>query len=210
MSYAVVEDYHRRGHFDYYRGYENPFYSMTFELDVTRLKAFADDHGYRTYLNLCYFFTRAAQQIEDFRYRWKDDKIVLYESIHPGLTVPAAGGSFTYAHFSFDPDVHRFNREADRVWPSSDQPGTLAAADRDDFIFFTSIPGAVFTGFTHAWNSRTDGAPRVAFGRLRERDGRRMVPVGVQVNHCFIDGRALGELAAGAQSAYDQPEASTG
>jgi chloramphenicol O-acetyltransferase len=33
-----------------------------------------------------------------------------------------------------------------------------------------------------------------------------MVSVGVQVNHLFIDGRALGRLAELAQLAFDRPE----
>jgi chloramphenicol O-acetyltransferase len=46
----------------------------------------------------------------------------------------------------------------------------------------------------------------VAFGRFARRDGRLEVPVGVQVNHAFIDGAALGALVEGAQRAFDDPE----
>ena len=178
MRYRVVDDYHRQRYFEYYRRYQSPFYSMTFELDVTSLKAFVDHHGYRTYLNLCYFFTRAAQGIEDFRYRWRDGRIVLYEHIHPGLTVPAANGSFGYTHLRYDDDVHRFNAEAEKAIPAPEAAPDLKATEHENFLFFTAIPGAVFTGFTHAWNTNTDGAPRVAFGSLFERDGARLVPVG--------------------------------
>jgi chloramphenicol O-acetyltransferase type A len=205
MSYTIVDDYHRRQYFDYYRRYQNPFYSMTFELEVARLKAFVDRHGYRTYLNLCYFFTRATQEIEDFRYRWREGKIILYERIHPGLTVPAAEGSFGYAHFRYNEDVHRFNVEAEAAMPSADEPPVLLEAEHENFLFFTAIPGTVFSGFTHAWATPTDGAPRVAFGSLYERAGSLVVPIGIQVNHCFIDGRALGRLAQRAQQTFDEP-----
>jgi chloramphenicol O-acetyltransferase type A len=205
MKYQVVTAYHRQEYFDYYRRYQNPFYSMTFELEVARLKKFVDHHGYRTYLNLCYFFTRAAQGIEDFRYRWHDERIVLYEEIHPGLTVPAADGSFGYAHFRYLSDVHRFNAEAEEAIPSPDRAPDLAAAEHENFLFFTAIPGTVFSGFTHAWERPIDGAPRVAFGSLFERAGVLVVPVGIQVNHCFIDGRALADLVRRAQEAFDRP-----
>lgn len=210
MLYKVITNYHRRKHFDYYRRYRNPFYTMTFELDATELKDFVNRHGYRTYLNLCYFFTRAAQGIEDFRYRLRGGELVLYQQIHPGLTVPAANGSFSYRHFRYNDDVHAFNRKAQADWPSPDEPPQLTPSEHENHLYFTAIPGAVFTGFTHAWNEATDGAPRVAFGSLFERNGRLWVPVGLQVNHCFIDGRALGELAQRAQQAFDQPAESEG
>ena len=205
MRYTVVNEYERQKHFDYYRRYRNPFYSMTFELDATRLKAFVDSHGYRTYLNLCYFFTRAAQGIEDFRYRLRDDELVLYEQIHPGLTVPAAGGSFSWAHFVYEPDVHIFNRNARARWPSAEKPPDLTPMEHENYVYFTAIPGAVFTGFTHAWDDPSEGAPRVAFGSLINRDDRLWVPVGIQVNHAFIDGRAVGELTRQAQEAFNDP-----
>ena len=205
MRYTVVSEYHRQKHFDYYRQYRNPFYSMTFELDATELKAFVDSHGYRTYLNLCYFFTRAAQEIEDFRYRIRDAELVLYDRVHLGLTVPAAGGTYSWARFLYQADVDTFNRTAESSWPSPDEPANLTAAEHENQIYFTAIPGAVFTAFTHAWNDPTEGAPRVAFGRLFERDGRLWVPVGVQANHCFIDGRAVGELTRRAQREFSNP-----
>jgi chloramphenicol O-acetyltransferase type A len=203
MCFTVVPKYDRQHLFDYYRGFANPFYSMTFELEATRLKAFVDSHGYRTYLNLCYFFTRAAQSIEEFRYRWREEKIVLYERLHPGLTVPASGGTFSYAHLRFDEHVHRFNERAETQLPSPAAAARLPMTEHENFLFFTAIPNTVFTGFTHAWASPLDGAPRVAFGALFERDERLWTSVGIQVNHCFIDGRALGELARRAQEEFD-------
>ena len=73
-------------------------------------------------------------------------------------------------------------------------------------IYFTAIPGAVFSGFTHPWNDREDGALRAAFGKLFRRDGRLFVPLGIQANHVFVDGRALGELTRRAQEAFKAPD----
>ena len=50
-----------------------------------------------------------------------------------------------------------------------------------------------------------DGRPRVAFGQFFEESGRLMVPVGLEVNHVFIDGAAIATLVEGAQREFDQP-----
>jgi len=53
-----------------------------------------------------------------------------------------------------------------------------------------------------------DAATRVAFGKPYEEYGELSVPVGIQVNHAFIDGRALGELYQRAVDIFENPERS--
>jgi chloramphenicol O-acetyltransferase type A len=178
---------------------------MTVELDITELKAFVESRGYSTYANLCYFFTRAARSIEDFRYRVKDERIVLYDEIHVGMTVPAPGGLFSFAYVDYDPDVERYNRTAKAAMASSSDEASLAEEEHDNYIYFTALPGVPFTGFTHAFDEWTGAAPNVAFGKFRRSANRLLVPIGVQINHIFIDGNALGELYERAREAFANP-----
>ena len=206
MGYRVVENYYRREIFDFFRNYRNPFYSVSFALQFSRLKAFLNERDYKTYLNLCYFFTRAIQPLEDFRYRFEDGVFVLYDAIHPGLTVPAASGLFSFANLGYQPDVARFNAEASL--PEPDEPSNLAGATElgdSIHVFYTAIPGVPFNAFTHATPEPTDAATRVAFGKPYEDRGELWVPVGIQVNHAFIDGRALGELYERAAECFENP-----
>lgn len=204
MAYRIVENYYRREAFEFFRTYRNPYYSVTFQLRFGRLKALLDARGWKTYLNLCYFFTRAIQPLEDFRYRLKDGGLVLYDAIHLGMTVPATGGLFGFSHFDYTPDATRFNAEA--VVPSPDELPDLSTKESSNYVYFTAIPGIPFTAFTHASDDPTDGAPRVAFGKPY-RDGDDLwVPVSVQVNHAFIDGRALGELYERAVDCFENAE----
>lgn len=206
MGYRVVENYYRREIFEFFRSYRNPFYSVSFALQFSRLKAFLDERGYKTYLNLCYYFTRAIQPLEDFRYRFEDGTFVLYDAIHPGLTVPAAGGVFSFANVRYQPDVDRFNAEASL--PEPDEPSKLAGGTEPGdsiHVFYTAIPGIPFNTFTHATPEPTDAATRVAFGKPYEDRRELWVPVGIQVNHAFIDGRALGELYERAADCFENP-----
>lgn len=203
--YRVVESYYRQPIFDFYRASRNPFYSLTFEIDAAPLKRFLDERGHPVYLNLCYFLTRAMQPLEDFRYRLVDDRIVLYDTIHPGLTYPAAGGLFSFVHLTYDPDLERFNRAAGAVLPPQDAPAVLANEEHSNYIFFTSIPGVPFTSFSHASDDPGHGAPRVAFGKFRREGESLKIPIGIQVNHLFIDGRALGELYERAAAVFADP-----
>ncbi len=206
MTYRIVDNYHRQRHFDFFRSYGNPFYAVTVELDITGLKAFTDAEGYPIYLNLCYFFTRAMQPVEDFRYRLRDCGIVRYDQLEVAATLPSPDGLFSFGYFGYDSDCAAFNRRADEVRAAIRQHTTLAQPDDTNHVLYTALPAVQFTGLTHATpEDTTDGRPRVAFGRFFERDGRLMVPVGFEVNHIFIDGNAIGELLEAVQNVYDKP-----
>lgn len=210
MSYREISDYYRQEHFDFYRGMASPFYAVTFELDVTRLKVWLGERQYPTYLNLCYFFTRAAQGVEDLRYRLREGRIVLYDRLHPGLTVPAPGGRFSFAYFDYDPDPDAFNRAAAPVLAERSAAVRLEERPERAWIYFSTLPKVRFTGLTHAIRDAADVEPRVSFGRFEERDGGLVLPVGLQVNHLFVDGSQVGELVERAQAELDAPGRATG
>ena len=74
----------------------------------------------------------------------------------------------------------------------------LTGGSEPDFAYYTALPRVPFTSFTHvALSDPLQGQPEAAFGRFREAEGRTLVPVGVAVNHLYVDGADLGELYEG-------------
>lgn len=206
MSYRVVEDYYRREHFNFFRSFEMPFYTITFNLEITALKAFSADRGFPVYLTQCFLFARGMNRVEDFRYRVIDDEIVLFDRLEIAATLPAPNGAFSFAHFDHDEDLEGFLRRAEAKLKSAREKASLADTAEGNTILFTSLPGVRFTGFTHATPSdRTDGRARVAYGQFFEDAGRLMVPVGLGVNHIFIDGAAIGKLVEEVQTDFNNP-----
>ncbi len=204
-AYQIVETYPRQPVFDFFSKYQNPFYATTFHLDVTHLKAFVERRRYPLYLNLCYYVTRAMNEIEDFRVRLLNEELVLYEQIHPSLVEPAPGGLFTFANYAYDPDIESFNKEAREVSEAARKGVELADSEHRNGVWFTALPKVPFTSFNHAYNLSTDSEPQVAFGKITAIDGKLLVPLGVQVNHMLIDGNALGQLVEHAQRGFDAP-----
>ena len=89
LSYSVLSDYPRRAHFDFYRAHPAPFYSVTFELDATRLRQRLADERAPVYAGLCWHFHRALLTLPAFRVRLAGDDLVLHDCLRMGLTVPA-------------------------------------------------------------------------------------------------------------------------
>lgn len=203
MTYHVVQDYYREEHFRFFRRYPAPFWAVTFELEITRLREFTRRQEYRIYPHLCHRLLRAAQPLDDFRYRLREGEIVLHDALHPGLTVSAPDGRFTFAHLDYEADGEAFNRQAERVLEQAESGVSLAERHGRAWVFFSALPKVAFTGLTHAVRGPDDTEIRVSFGKFREEGGRLWVPVGLQVNHLFIDGGMVGELVERTQAEYD-------
>jgi len=203
MAYEVVQEYYREEHFRFFRDYPTPFWAVTFELEITRLREFVRRKKYRTYPNLCHLLLRAAQPLEDFRYRLHGGRIVLHDILHPGLTVSAPDGRFTFAHLDYERESEAFNRQAVETLRRAEARHSLAEYPGRAWVFFSALPRVAFTGLTHAVRGNDDTEIRISFGRFRSEEGREWVPVGLQVNHVFIDGNMVGELVERTQAEYD-------
>ena len=62
----------RRDIFDFFSKISNPFYSVTFNVDVTEAYAYAKRSGLSFYYALVYLVTRAINSVEAFRYALVD------------------------------------------------------------------------------------------------------------------------------------------
>jgi chloramphenicol O-acetyltransferase type A len=207
MGYQFIDEHPRRGQLDYYSGHPSPFYGVTWQVPMGGVKALADARGYYSHLTLCYYMARAMLEVEDFLYAYREGRLVLYDQLHIGTTVPTPDGQFGFASLEYRSDVGEFMAAAAEAQASVILDGKLRDGGEPNSILFTAMPGVPFTGVTHvAATERTDARPRVAFGRFGTRSGVLEVPVGLQVNHLFISGRSLGELASAVERHYSRPE----
>jgi chloramphenicol O-acetyltransferase type A len=195
VGHRVLADYPRRAHLEFYRANPHPFYGVSFELDATRVRERARALESSTYAGLVWNFHRALVEIDAFRTRLLGDEVVLYDNLHVGMALPAAERTFTFAELNWDPQAPRFlARWAEAVeWAKTRTD--LPAESAPDFAYYTALPKIPFTSFTHVpLADPLQGQPEIAFGRFREQDGRTVVPVGVLVNHLYVDGADLGDL----------------
>lgn len=195
MSYRVLDDYPRRPHLEFYLRHPNPFYAVSFELDASGVRERAKELGASTFAALVWTYHRALTALDAFRVRLVDGELRLYDSLTVGMTVPAPGSTFTFATLPFDPDAARWLPSAREVMSEASTHVDLSGGAEPDFAYYTALPKVPFTSFTHvALADPRAGQPEAAFGRFREEGDRVVVPVGVLVNHLYVDGADLGDL----------------
>src|SRR6187431_2693712 len=108
MGTRVLADYPRRAHLEFYRANPSPFYSVTFELEASRIRARARDLSGSTYAALCWAFHRAMLKVEAFRTRLEGEDVVLHDTLRIGMTVPGPGRTFTFATHAWNESAEEF------------------------------------------------------------------------------------------------------
>jgi len=205
MGFRILQHYPRRAHLEFYRTNPNPFYGVSFELDATRVRSRARALGASTYAALVWAYHRALLGIDAFRTRLQGDDIVLYDTLRIGMTVPAPDRTFTFAPLDWDPSAEGFLSRAGAAIAQASAGVDLSGGAAPDFAYYTALPKVPFTSFTHvALGDPAAGQPEAAFGRFREQDGRTLVPVGVAVNHLYVDGADLGDLYEGLTDSFEE------
>ena len=63
-----------------------PQFCVTFEADITNFKEKVKNHGLSFTMAMVYAVCKCANEIEEFRYRFLDGKIVLYDRVDTAFT----------------------------------------------------------------------------------------------------------------------------
>lgn len=212
--YLDLETWPRRSLFEFYRRFDKPYFNVCTRLDVTNLRAaLRPRKDISVTLAYHYFALRTANEIEPFRYRLRDGRVVVHDVIHGGTTILLPDESFGLAYFNYDRDFAEFYEGASRaVADALAKGGGLKLEETDDDrLHFTTIPWVSFTSFSHARNwGREDSATKIAFGKFTEESGRTWLPISVEVHHALMDGLHVGRLLSEMQDALLKPAAYLG
>ena len=94
----------RREVYEFFSPMSQPFFSVTFKQDVTRLRQFAGEHKLSFYYSLVYLCTQALNQVEAFRYALRNGDLVLFDQRIPSFTDLKPGESLI-SHFGIEGDA---------------------------------------------------------------------------------------------------------
>lgn len=210
-KYLDVTTWARRNLFEFFRDYTNPYFNICTHLDVTRLLEILLA-GPKTSVSLTYhyFALRAANEIEPFRYRLQDGKVIVHDVIHGGTIVMLPNESFNFAYFDYHEDFAKFIVEAQRATRAAQRSdATFSPSPSEDRIHFTVLPWMSFTSFAHARNSgRADSVPKIAFGKFTRENDRMVLPISVEVHHALMDGLHVGRFLTRFEELLANPETS--
>jgi chloramphenicol O-acetyltransferase type A len=205
-----LESWERSSQFQLFRVYDQPFFNICTDVDVSRLhqRCSAPD-GPSFFLATLHLSLRAANHIRELRMRIRGERVWLHDRIHGGSIILRDDETFAFAYFDFEPRFDRFEELGREVIERARHSSAALDPqnDRDDLIHTSVLPWIRFTSFSHArrWH-REDSVPKIVFGKHFERDGTRWMPVSIEVHHALLDGIHVARFLEYFQNALREAE----
>lgn len=197
----------RRAHFELFRDYDQPFFGLTAEVEVSRaLAASRRPGGPSFFVATLWLSIEAANAVEAFRYRVRDEGVAVFETVDGGSTILRDDGTFGFGYFDRDPDFDAFAAAAAEEVARVRRAGSPLEPrdDRDDLLHHTVVPWIAFTSIRHARRRNpADSVPKIAFGRFHGPAGEERMPVSVEAHHALMDALHVGRYLDALQRGLD-------
>lgn len=184
----------RKDQYLFFSQFEEPFFGVTVSIDCTVAYQYAKERGISFFQYYLYQALKAANLIENFRYRIIDKEIYLFDEVHASPTVPRPDGTFGFSYIDYSDNETVFYTNATRIIEAVKQAsGLIPAVSGENVIHFSALPWIKFTSVSHArCFSFADSSPKITFGKIVEENGRKLLPVAVHVHHALADGYHVG------------------
>jgi len=200
--YKIIDEtnWKRAFHCQAFRNSIEPSYCVTFELDITNFLKKVRKENLSFTLSLIYIVSRCANDIEEFRYRFLDGKIVLYDKINTAFTyLNKETELFKVVNVEMQDTLEQYNLVAARK--AEDQKEYFTGPLGNDVFQFSPMPWVSYTHISHTNSGKKDNAtPLFDWGKYFDRDGKKILPFSVQVHHSFVDGIHIGKLVDSLQN----------
>lgn len=204
MSFHLIDlqTWERKAFYEHFINEVVCTYSTTVNLDITKLK------GYRLYPTIIWLLTKAVNQMPEFRTALTDEGLGIFDEMHPAYTI-------------FNPD----NKNSSAIWTEfhSDYRAFLRAYASDHAKYTSSveyapkpnrplntfdismIPWFTFTSFNiNVFDNGKYLLPIFTLGKFFEDNGKRLIPLSIQVHHAVCDGYHIGKFVETLQTMIAQ------
>lgn len=193
MRYLDIESWNRKQHFEHFNRFEDPYFGVAVDLDVTSAYQYSRDTGVSFFALYLFACMKAINSVENFRYRIYDDKIAIHDVIHASATISRKDNTFgcTFIHFSedFDEFYENLKKEKQRVLTTKD---LFPPINSIDCIYCSSLPWFHFSGHKEPFAGFKESVPKLGFGKFQKKENRLKMPVSVAANHALLDGYHMG------------------
>lgn len=205
-GYRIVDEsnWKRSAHCAVFRNSVEPQYCVSLELDVTKFLAMVKKKGFSFTFSMIYYTSKCANAIEEFRYRFLKDEVVLYDKIDTAFTyMNQETELFKVVRVPLTEPLEEYLALARKT--AEAQKEYFTGPLENDVFQFSPMPWVSYTHISHTISGKKSNAtPILAWGKYYEKNGKVVLPFSVQVHHSFVDGIHIGTFIAALQRMLDE------
>jgi chloramphenicol O-acetyltransferase type A len=205
QRYDVIDmkNWKRAQHCQLFRNSMEPQYCVSFDLDITNFISVVHDKKYSLTFALIYAIAYCANEIEEFRYRFMGEHIILYKQIDTAFTyLHDNTGLFKFVQAPMQSSMTAYVDETRKI--TNAQRSYFTSPPKNDVFIFSPMPWVSFRHISHTISGKKDNAvPLFDWGKYYYQNNKVLLPFAVQVHHSFVDGIHIGRLAHRLQQYMD-------
>ncbi|MDF9830895.1 CatA-like O-acetyltransferase [Parabacteroides sp. PF5-6] len=194
-----IEQFERKNSIHFFQNFPDPNISITSEVECTGARARAKARGVSFFLYYAHAMLKACNEIKEFKYRMDTAGELYYYDTIDALAVIRTGenGRYNTLRFPYHEELQTFAQTACRIIDEHEVSTSPFESEEDcpqddlGVFLLSALPTLSFTGISFAHQSAMDGYPLSLIGKLIQREGKEYIPIGLKVNHAFIDGHHL-------------------
>ena len=217
-NYKIIDEknWNRAVHCAIFRNCTEPSFCVTFEVDVTNFYKKVREQDLSFTLSTVYAVCKCANEIENFRYRFFEGAVVLFDKIDTAFTwLDTETELFKVVNVPLTDSLESYVELAKKTADS--QAEYFTAPLGNDVFQCSPMPFLTYTHISHTNSGKKDNAtPLFDWGKFRVVNEKLLMPLSVQVHHSFVDGLHIGKFADRLQKYldglyfYEPPKSFTG
>lgn len=205
-SYQVIDEksWERAMHCRVFRNSVEPSFCVTFEVDITNFLSKIREQQFSFTIAMVYAVCKCANEIEAFRYRFVDGKVVLFDKIDTAFTYLNQDTElFKVVNVPIQESIREYIKLATKI--AKEQKEYFTGPLGNDIFQCSPMPWITYNHISHTNLGKKDNAtPLFDWGKYYKKNGRVVIPLSVQAHHSFVDGIHIGKFADKLQEYLDK------
>jgi len=192
-----VENWNRKQQFEFFKNYEDPFFNITANLEVTNLYDFCKQNELSFSLACIFVAIKHINEIPEFKLRIKNKRVVQFDFVTIGSTVLNDDNTFSFCDFPYKTTIFEFVTDGKNIIEDHKKGVKFDPKEEElGIVHCSTMPWISFSGMKHArkGDEASKGIPKIVFGGLFNENKSKKIPFSVEVHHALMDGYHVGLL----------------
>jgi|SRR5690554_479106 len=211
MKIIEINNWRGRKHYLWFKKYPVHYYGITKTIDISGFIKYIKANSLSFFIPFMYLIHLALNDVEEFRLRVVDEKVILYDIIHPSYTIMTEEGIFDNCEHDFSNNFKTYYAEglgaiehAKKAVRQNKSYNDLSIMDQ---YYFTSVPWIDFSSVTHPMpDDDTAFVPRITWGKYYKKNEKFIISLNLHVSHALVDGYPLAQAFIKIQEYMDNSE----
>ncbi|MBN1045716.1 MULTISPECIES: chloramphenicol acetyltransferase [unclassified Clostridium] len=203
-----IENWERKECFNHFMNIAKSTYSLTVNIDISKLLSLTKEKGYRFYPTFTWIVSRAINRHKEFKMGFdQSGNLGYFEEISPDYSVLNEKTKIMNSLCtSYNDNFKWFYEEMVSDMNNYKVRGTLTE-QQDNFFLISCLPWLSYTSFDVTNQSERQFLfPMVTWGKYFEHDGKVLMPLTLQVHHAVADGYHCSLFYSDVQQVLENPQ----